>query len=226
MDKFLGRRELFCFCVVGANHKMPRKKDFAVERSVFPDDNTEETHWILPNGEIHHLVGVSKGPRSGTATRTTYYEYEYKRGVPHGKYYAMKGYEETYSEVEGEFHNGKPHGSFRLYYEDFFAQGCVFVDGKVIESSLESISKETTIFCRNKNSEKEHHITRSIEFRLSPFVIYVEEEEVINSCIVGAREREFYGEKDTAPVIRNMEQRPLDCRDPSEIWFFSRGHPK
>ncbi|BAU80049.1 hypothetical protein A9K97_gp302 [Tokyovirus A1] len=222
MYNFFGRRELLSFCVSEKNHKLLKKEDFVLKQRIVSDDAERESE-RLPNGELFRLKGSISDKGTHIDDSTIFTEYEYKRGALHGKYRAKKEIRDRTCEVEGEFQKGKPHGTFVFYEGKKFSESCVFVDGRAFESSLDTLSKETTIFCRNKNREEEYHITRTKEFGISPYVIRIEEEKVVGLDVVETRKREF---SETEEVVDETRKANADSRGSFEIFFFSRGYPE
>lgn len=206
MRNFFNKRELVSFSISNGNHKIPKKRNFLRTRTSSSED-AESTYEIFPNGEFHRLkrVEISKGKNIDDST--TIREFKYRRGLLHGRHSSKKNIGNRTFDLEGEFRKGKPHGTFFLYRDGAFSQSCTFVKGKALESSLDTLSKETTIFCRNE--KEEYHITRTREFGISPFVIRIEEEKVLGGEILEARERNF---SETEPVEDEVKCR--DCRFP------------
>jgi hypothetical protein len=119
MHKFLRKRELVSFSV--ASESLPEKEKFLSKVTEF-DGQTIKMWTVLPDGTKVFLE---------TSTSNSTFHCPCKNGVLHGVF----EWEQTDipQKRTGTFKNGKPHGVFTVWKENFFRCSATFVDGKLLE---------------------------------------------------------------------------------------------
>lgn len=119
MHKFLQKRDLVSFSV--ASEFLPKKEKF-LSKVTELDGQTTKMWTVLPDGTKVFLE---------TSTSNSTFHCPCKNGILHGDF------EEKHTDIlqkrTGTFKNGKPHGIFTVWKENFFRCSATFVDGKLLE---------------------------------------------------------------------------------------------